>query len=90
MGSRIRRCIECGRCSTRYLVGFSPYSNGSLLLSNLCADSEMYLLYCICGGRSAPTHGKELKSYLVTKGAYERGYGSENEIVVVPLRARLI
>jgi len=31
MTRRIRHCIECPKCRTRYLVGYSPYRNGSYL-----------------------------------------------------------
>jgi len=33
MSIRIRRCLECPKCHTRYLLGFSPYSNGSYVVS---------------------------------------------------------
>ena len=32
MTPRIRHCVECPKCHTRYLVGFSPYRNGSYLM----------------------------------------------------------
>jgi len=32
MGYRIRHCVECPKCLTRYLVACSPYRNGSYLV----------------------------------------------------------
>jgi hypothetical protein len=29
---RVRHCVECPKCHTRYLPGFTPYRNGSYLI----------------------------------------------------------
>ena len=48
MPHRIRHCVECPKCLTQYLVGFSPYSNGSYLVPSVVGSSEEYTLYCSC------------------------------------------
>jgi hypothetical protein len=48
MRAHIRRCVECPKCRTRYLIGFSPYANGSSLLPTAVGSSEEYTLYCAC------------------------------------------
>ncbi|HZD09509.1 MAG TPA: hypothetical protein VE176_14735, partial [Candidatus Limnocylindrales bacterium] len=41
---RIRHCVECPKCLTRYLIAFSPYSNGSYLVPTVYGSSEEYIL----------------------------------------------
>ena len=81
MARHIRNCVECPKCGTRYLIGFSPYGNGSYLVS--CHNGELndYLLYCSCGGSPMASRCGELKRYSVSKLAHDRGYGSAEEIV---------
>src|SRR3979409_537204 len=47
--ARVRHCVECPKCLTRYLVGFSPYRNGSYLMPLSAGFSEEWTLYCSCG-----------------------------------------
>ena len=84
MHSRIRQCVECPKCRTRYLIGCSPYSNGSYLVSNITGDADLLRLYCSCSN-SPSFHAfkwSELKTYAVSDGAHERGYGSPDEVVL--------
>ncbi len=82
---RIRQCVECPKCLTRYLLAFSPYSNGSYLVPTVYGSSEEYTLYCSC--RPAPFGSRrrwnEMKIYEVSKAAYDRGYGTPAEIVLL-------
>jgi hypothetical protein len=82
MADRLRHCLECPECSTRYLLGFSPYRNGSYLSSRMTESSEEYRLFCFC--RRPPVcsrwNGSHLRRYLVSNSAYERGYGSPQEV----------
>jgi hypothetical protein len=82
MPARFRHCIECPECRTRYLIGFSPYLNGSYLESFVSASSEEYKLFCSCGRPSVCSrwNGRELRRYGVTNAAYARGYGSPEEV----------
>src|SRR3974390_3865660 len=32
MAARVRLCAVCPKCGMRYLIGFSPYRNGSYLI----------------------------------------------------------
>jgi hypothetical protein len=79
---RLRHCVECQKCRTRYLVGLGPYANGSCVLRSGHGDSEEFLLYCTCANPAAITRWKwsELKRYSVVLTAYERGYGSAQEV----------
>lgn len=81
---RVRHCVECPRCLTRYLIAFSPYSNGSYLVPTMHGSSEEYTLYCYCAGRVASRwRSCETKACEVSKAAYERGYGTPEEILPV-------
>jgi len=84
--SRIRHCVECPKCFTRYLLGCSPYCNGAYLISAVPYLSEEYTLCCICSRPPVVSRwrGNEVKKCAVTKAAHRRGYGSREEIV--PLR----
>ena len=90
MTVRIRHCVECPKCLTRYLVGFSPFRNGSHLVPLAEGFREEWTLYCSCG--RPPTSSRwrwsELKMYVVSNKAYELGYGQPEEIVPVGRRAR--
>ena len=81
MSSRIRHCIECPTCHTCYLIGFSPYRNGSYLVRTGCDSSEEYTLYCFCNGGQLPRTWKwrEARACEVTKAAHLRGYGTLDE-----------
>jgi hypothetical protein len=82
MPDRLRHCVECPECCTRYLIGFSPYQNGSYLLSFVTESSEEYRLFCSC--RRPPVcsqwNWNDLKTYSVPNGAYACGYGGPDEI----------
>jgi hypothetical protein len=81
----IRRCVQCSKCLTRYLIGFSPYRNGAYLVATAHGSSDEYTLYCSCCQPPAPAQWKwsEMKPCAVAKAAHERGYGSCEEIVPV-------
>jgi hypothetical protein len=80
---RIRHCVECPKCLTRYLIAFSPYSNGSFLVPTVYGSSEEYILYCCCRGLPvvSPWRWGETKAYEVSHEAYDRGYGTPEEIL---------
>lgn len=82
MSDRIRHCVECPECCTRYLIGFSPYSNGSCLISVLSNSLEEYQLFCACCRPPVYSRWKrsELKRYGVSSRAHARGYGHSDEI----------
>ncbi len=86
MSFRVRHCVECPRCSTRYLVGFSPYRNGSYLVPLTVGCWEQWTLYCSCRLPHSPSHWRwdELKPYEVSSDAHLRGYGGPEEIVAKP------
>lgn len=87
MPSRIRHCVECWNCSTRYVIGFSPYDNGSCIVSNPPGGDDLLRLYCCCGNSSG-FKLSELKTYSVSQSAYVRGYGSPEEVVLVRAATR--
>jgi hypothetical protein len=89
MTYRLRHCAECPRCGTRYLVGFSPYSNGSYLLPVVMGRNDQWTLYCRCASPPACSswRSSDLKTYDVSGAAHERGYGSADEIVTFGRRA---
>ena len=83
MACRIRHCIECPKCLTRYLVGFSPYPNGSYLEPVVKGSWKQWTLYCSCRSPHSSSRWSwdELKPYGVSNSAHLRGYGSPQEIV---------
>ena len=89
MAKYIRHCVECSKCLTRYLIGFSPYPNGSYLVP-LMQGSEEWILYCSCC--QPPSSNRcswgELKMYAVCSQAHDRGYGRPEEIVPINRRSR--
>jgi len=80
--SRIRHCVECPKCLTRYLISFSPYSNGAYLRPAVNASSNEYILYCSCRGGSGVSRWRanEVIACRVSNAAYERGYGMSAEV----------
>lgn len=82
--SRIRHCVECPKCFTRYLVSFSPYRNGAYLIPTVEGSSDEYILYCVCSERAARRwKWSEVLTCDVSRPAYERGYGSPDEVLLV-------
>jgi hypothetical protein len=45
-GSRVRHYVECPKCLTRYLPGFSPYRSGSYLMPLAEGFADEWTLYC--------------------------------------------
>lgn len=90
MPVHIRRCVECPKCLTRYLIGFSPYSNGAHLVSMTPGTPEEYTLYCPCSLPALCTRWKcsDMRAYAVSKHAHARGYGTSDEIVPAGERRR--
>ena len=80
---RIRHCVECPKCSTRYLVGFSPYQNGSYLVPVSLGTSQEWTLYCSCGTPPSPSRWRsdELDAYQVSTRAHVQGFGPPEEII---------
>ena len=83
--SRIRHCVVCPHCLTRYLISFSPYRNGSHLIPTMNGSSEEFVLYCSCNRATVTSRWKwsEVTSCEVSREAYERGYGTAEEIVAI-------
>jgi len=83
MTNRLRHCVECPKCRTRYLVGYSPYANGSYLLARTPGRADEWILYCRCASPPACSQWRwsDLKTYDVSGKAHERGFGSPDEIV---------
>jgi|HubBroStandDraft_3_1064219.scaffolds.fasta_scaffold06388_4 hypothetical protein len=38
-------CVECPKCLTQYLIGFSPYGNSSYLVPSVVGSLDRYTLY---------------------------------------------
>jgi hypothetical protein len=87
---RVRHCVECPKCRTRYLPGFSPYRNGSYLMPLRDGLSAEWILYCSCSNPHAWSRWgwEELKPYEVCSQAHRRRYGSPDEIWDISLRRR--
>jgi hypothetical protein len=87
MGYRIRHCVECPKCLTRYLLAFSPYRNGSFLVPTFTGSAEEYTLYCSCGTPAIASRWKsdEVKRCEVSKEAHHRGYGSQEEVCLISM-----
>ena len=82
---RIRHCVECPSCRTRYLLSFSPYRNGSRLVTEVPGAWDDYVLYCSCspGSMASRIRSHDVKRCDVTREAYCRGYGTAKEIVLL-------
>ena len=82
MGHRIRHCVECPKCWTRYLLARSPYYNGSYLIPTVTGSLEEYTLYCFCATTPVRSYWRsdEMKTYKVSKAAYDRGFGTPHEV----------
>src|SRR5512146_1585927 len=80
MTRRIRHCVECPKCRTRYLLGGSPYANGAYLLE-VPGTGEPHTLYCPCGKSASVSRWSESKTFIVSTPAYDRGYGTPDEIL---------
>jgi hypothetical protein len=89
MASRVRHCVECPKCFTRYLIGFSPYRNGSYLVPMNTGVQQQWTLYCSCGSPHSPSRWSwdELRPYEVSNGAHIRGYGPPEEITALRRRS---
>jgi hypothetical protein len=83
MPLRFRHCIECPKCNTRYVVGSSPYDNGSYVLPLIAGDIDDWVLYCACQTPRIrrQCHWSEMKMCAVSKSAANRGYGSAEEMM---------
>jgi len=82
MGYRIRHCVECPKCRICYVVGRSPYANGSCLIPTVFGSQEEYALYCSCSRMPIRSlwRWKDVKNYAVSKAAYNRGFGTQDEV----------
>ena len=82
MSLRLRHCVECPKCHTCYLIGFSPYRNGAYLTRLGAGSREEYNLDCFCDGAQVPSRSRwcEVKPCEVSKAAHDRGYGTLDEI----------
>jgi len=82
---RIRHCVECPKCFTRYLISLSPYSNGAYVLSAKSGCGDECILFCSCKKGSGAVRWKwsEVMTCRVSREAFERGYGDATEIMRV-------
>jgi hypothetical protein len=85
-----RHCVECPKCLTRYLPGFSPYRNGSYFMPLARGFADEWMLYCACGRPPITSRWScsDLKLYAVSNQAHVRGYGPPEEIVPVDKKSR--
>ena len=80
---RIRHCVECSKCLTRYVVSCSPYEDGSYLLPTIEGCRDEYTLYCRCKAGASRWKSSEFQICEVSAAAFERGYGTPEEITVI-------
>lgn len=87
---RIRHCVECPSCHILYLVSLSPYRNGSYLMPTMRGSLREYALYCSCrrGSAARVWRWSEVKACEISKAAYDRGYGTRDEVVSIDARPR--
>lgn len=78
--SRIRHCLECPWCRLRYVISLSPYGNGAYIVAAVNGRAEEYILYCACRRGGVLWNRRDVLICDVSKGAYERGYGTGDEI----------
>lgn len=75
--------MECPKCLTRYLVSCSPFENGSYLLPTIEGGWDEYTLYCQCKAPACRWQSSEFLNCEVSGAAFERGYGTADEIMVI-------
>lgn len=80
---RLRHCLECPNCKTRYLISLSPFKNGSYVVTVTYGSCEEYILHCSCGKVGSRWTRTGVVICQVSRAAYERGYGPKEEIVPV-------
>jgi hypothetical protein len=83
MANRIRHCVECPKCLTQYLIGFSPYRNRSYLVPSVVGSLDRYTLYCSCRMPYAVSGWNQVRACQVSNAAYARGYGTPEEVAPV-------
>jgi len=83
MAHRIRHCVECPKCLTQYLIGFSPYRNRSYLVPSVLGSLDRYTLYCSCRMPYAVSRWNQVRACEVSNAAYTRGYGAPEEVAPV-------
>jgi hypothetical protein len=89
---RIRHSVECPKCRTRYLISLGPYRNGSYLIPTVDGSPEEYALYCSCRKPAVASvwRWSEVQTCEVSREAYDRGYGTPEEIVQISTRPECI
>ena len=85
---RIRHCVECPACRTRYLISLSPYKNGSYLIATVTGSGDEYILYCRCRIGASRWREAEVMACEVSRAAYERGFGTQDEILRIGPESR--
>lgn len=78
--SRIRHCLECPWCRLRYVISLSPYRNGAYIVAAMNGRSEEYILYCSCRRGGVLWNRRDVLICDVSKRAFQRGYGTRDEI----------
>lgn len=81
---RIRHCVECPKCLTRYVVSCNPYGNSSVLQPVIEGCWDEYTLYCRCKAAASWWKSSEFMICEISAAAFERGYGTAEEITPVP------
>ena len=67
----------------RYVISRSPYPNHSHIVVVVHVSWEEYILYCSCVSAGSRWKATEVLACEVSKPAYERGYGTSEEIIPV-------
>jgi hypothetical protein len=80
---RIRQCVECPKCLTRYVVSCNPYENSSCLQPMIEGCWDEYTLYCRCKAKATWWKSSEFMICEVAAAAFDRGYGSAEEITLI-------
>ena len=76
-------CVECPKCLTQYLIGFSPYGNSSYLVPSVVGSLDRYTLYRSCRSPCAVSRWNQVRACQVSNAAYTRGYGTPEEVALV-------
>ena len=80
---RIRHCVECPKCLTRYVVSCNPYENSSYLQPMIEGCWDEYTLYCRCKAAASWWKANEFMICEVSASAFTRGYGTAEEITPI-------
>ena len=76
-------CVECPKCLTQYLIGFSPTVIALILCRRLLVLWIDTRCTVPCRSPCAVSRWNQVRACQVSNAAYTRGYGTPEEVALV-------